>query len=525
MDEEVWGNAITIDNRWPIQAGSCLSLKDQYLQDNVTELAQYLVGFTDGGIAPGGCVQVDNNQPIDTGSLVNQYFNGTLSVLDANGAARTIPLNNTAASGVYNEGNLLAGEIENEGAGFGPQIATYGSLPMTSYSVSSWSSLCATAGTCTISQVVGPDGPNGNMLAAEMDTSHTAADIVIGTDTRATYAGDRYLIWSWGRPGINETNIYGFVGNAIGLNNAFYISAGTGIDFAPTAGNGGNIHACSPGAFGSGLAYNGYSPQVAICTITTGYSIPSAINFHLTATNGATSQTWGNQIAEPGWAFIPGPNNPACTAAGTCNLSADQIEEARRDQYHGFVPPNSTAGQAVTGEPIVVNNPNVASQSSLTYNSGHAPTPGSSTTASWAPDSSGHFTISDGPGAFVKPCTATNGVCAPQPVDCHTACSPTAAQLTNAIVTNYAQTTANVSITGPALTAGMTFLMTVETAQAGNYWRYHSTGANIYLDGSSTPVTNIIFAAPALGNSFSCFVSPNAGFMKCTTLAGTSSSS
>ncbi len=352
MYEEVWGNAITIDNRWPIQAGSCLSLKDQYLQDNVTQLAQYLVGFTDGGIAPGGCMQVDNNQPIDTGSLVNPYFNGTLSVLDANNAVRGIPLNNTAASGVYNEGNLLASEIENEGAGFGPQIATYGSLPMTSYSVSSWSGLCAAAGTCTISQVVGPDGPNGNMLAAEIDTSHTAADIIIGADTRATYAGDRYLIWSWGRPGINETNIYGFVGTAIGINNAFYISGGSGINFASTAGNGGNIHACSPSAFGSGLLYNGYSPQVAICTITTGSSSPSAINFHLTATDGATSQTWGNQIAEPGWAFIPGPNNPACTAAGTCNLSADQIEEARRDQYHGFVPPGMSAGAAATGETV-----------------------------------------------------------------------------------------------------------------------------------------------------------------------------
>jgi hypothetical protein len=356
MYEEVWGNAITIDNRSPIQAGSCLSLKDQYLQDNVTQLAQYLVGFTDGGIAPGGCVQVDNNQPIDTGSLVNQYFNGNLSVLDANGAARTIPLNNTAASGVYNEGNLLAGEIENEGAGFGPQIATYGSLPMASYSVSSWSSLCATAGTCTVHAVVGPDGPNGQAVSAEMDTASVAADIQIGTWTGATYPGDHFIAWAWGRPGsgVNQNNITGFVGTAIGTNNAFYIG-GAGIAFASTMGNGGWNNVCSPSAFGSGLANNGWSSQVAICTITTGNSTPSAINFHLTASNGATSYTWGNQIAEPGWAFIPGPNNPACTAAGTCNLSADQIEEARRDQYHGFVPPGMSAGTAATGETVSAN--------------------------------------------------------------------------------------------------------------------------------------------------------------------------
>ena len=75
------------------------------------------------------------------------------------------------------------------------------------------------------------------------------------------------------------------------------------------------------------------------------------------------------------------------------------------------MPPSSTAGHAVTGEPIDVNNPNLPSQSSLTYNSGHAPTPGSSTTATWAPDSSGNFTVSDGTGAFARPCTAGNGLC------------------------------------------------------------------------------------------------------------------
>jgi hypothetical protein len=63
----------------------------------------------------------------------------------------------------------------------------------------------------------------------------------------------------------------------------------------------------------------------------------------------------GNQFAQPFWVFIPGPNNPACTAAGTCNLSADQIEGARRDQYHGFVPPGMSAGTAATGEIVSAN--------------------------------------------------------------------------------------------------------------------------------------------------------------------------
>jgi len=116
----------------------------------------------------------------------------------------------------------------------------------------------------------------------------------------------------------------------------------------------------------------------------------------------------------------------------------------------------------------------------------------------------------------------------PQPIACATACSPTAAQLSNALISNYGQAASNIQITGPTVTAGMNFIMIVGTAQASNYWRYTSTTANIYLDGSGTAVTNIIFAAPAIGNSFSCFsfqTGSSTYSLKCTTLAGTSSSS
>lgn len=116
----------------------------------------------------------------------------------------------------------------------------------------------------------------------------------------------------------------------------------------------------------------------------------------------------------------------------------------------------------------------------------------------------------------------------PQLVDCSAACAPTAAQLSNALVKNFGQTTANVQITGPTVAAGMNFIMTVGTAQAANYWRYTSTTTNIYLDGSSTGVTNIIFAAPAVGNTFSCFsfqIGASTYALKCATLAGTSTSS
>ncbi len=132
------------------------------------------------------------------------------------------------------------------------------------------------------------------------------------------------------------------------------------------------------------------------------------------------------------------------------------------------------------------------------------------------------------------PTTLTSGTIVPaagitpQSVDCHTACSPTAAQLSNARVWNYGQAAANVQVTGPTVAAGMNFFMVVGTAQGANYWRYTSTTANIYLDGGASAVTNIIFAAPAVGNSFSCFsfqIGASTYALKCTTLAGTSTSS
>ena len=151
-----------------------------------------------------------------------------------------------------------------------------------------------------------------------------------------------------------------------------------------------------------------------------------------------------------------------------------------------------------------------------------------------------HATVVQGVGIYSAiaagdlPTTLTSGTIVPaagitpQSIDCHTACSPTAAQLSNAQVWNYGQAASNVQVTGPTVAAGMNFLMVVGTAQGANYWRYTSTTANIYLDGGASAVTNIIFAAPAVGNSFSCFsfqIGASTYALKCTTLAGTSTSS
>ncbi len=350
--EEAWGNTVSIDNRLGIQAPNCLSLLNPNTQDNISLFGQPIIGYTDGNLAPSGCAQT-SFATLYGNPLTNAYFNGNITDTETAQATRSFPPNNTASSGVYNEGNLLTGEIENEGASFPPSLIPYASLPMTTYTISGLQALCATAGNCTISQVVGPDGPNGNMLAFEMRTSSSGATIAITTDTRATYAGDHYIIGSWVRPGLNQTVTQGEIPpDNIGANNSFYIYEGTSVDYAPTSGTGGNNNYCTPGAFGTQLSGNGWAPEVAICTITTGYSTSYPTTFYLTTSAGTSGVTTGNQYAEPFMVFIPGPNNPACTAAGTCNLTNDQIEEARRDQYHGFVPPGMSAGAAATGETV-----------------------------------------------------------------------------------------------------------------------------------------------------------------------------
>ena len=302
------------------------------------------MGYTDSGPAS-GCVEIDNNNTVDTGALTNPYFNGNLSVNGiAVGTYLASPANQSASTGVYNEGNQLKGEIENEGANFGPQILPFGSLPVTNYSQADLATACSTY--CTAATVVGPDGPGGAMPAVGITNGTGGLNVVVATDNRATYAGDHYLYWSWVAPFPGQPFTLG--GGNVGDENTFNLfTAGTDT-FAPT--NCGTVSCSSsyayPQAFGTILAYNGWHPEVAIATIVAGDSTPHNVSFYLT-TGGL-----GGQFGEPGWTFIPGPNNPACTAAGTCTLTATDIESARQDHYHGCVPPNQSAGAVVTCEAI-----------------------------------------------------------------------------------------------------------------------------------------------------------------------------
>jgi hypothetical protein len=270
------------------------------------------------------------------------------------GTAFFVPVNNSAPSAVYNQGSAIQGEIANKGADFGPQILPFGSLPVTGFTQAALATSCAGySPACTATTVPGPDGPSGQMPALQVVSGGNGSGAVIGTVSNATYAGDHFIYWSWVRPIPGQQFTYG--GGNSGNNNSFNIDS-EGVDtFAPTncgTSSCGTQHSALPYAFGPQLAYNGWYPQVAIATILAGSSTPH--NIVLTI-SGESASGAGNQWAAPGWTFIPGPNNPACTAAGTCNLSADQIEEARRDQYHGFVPPGMSAGVTATGETVSAN--------------------------------------------------------------------------------------------------------------------------------------------------------------------------
>ena len=145
-----------------------------------------MLGYTDNE-APSGCAEIDNNNTVDTGALTNPYFNGNLSV---NGTAHGTVLGRPGKSdrhraGVYNEGNMIKGEIENEGANFGPQMFPFGSLPITT-SPATWASYCTTYSDCTVTNVVGPDGPGGEMRAAQLTSLTTTG----GGPTIGTWTGE-----------------------------------------------------------------------------------------------------------------------------------------------------------------------------------------------------------------------------------------------------------------------------------------------------------------------------------------------
>jgi len=346
--EEPPNAAVTIDNRsgGGNLLANCLVIEHSLVQDAVYDEPQYWVSYTDLEAA-GGCVEFNDLNMGSASALTNAYYNGTVHTQGTPGISFVYPLNASSPSGNYLMGNAIAGEVEGIGSAFGPSVLPFGSLAINT-SPSYWAGICATYNDCTVTNVVGPDGPGGKIQAGELDNVSTnGGGIPIGTWSGATYAGDHFIYGTWLKPGANRPFPVGYAARG----SAFELSTQGTDTFAGQT----NPSAADPGAFGTRIANNGWYPQVAVATIATGQATTHNITFGITAgqTGGdPTGAGNGNQFAQPFWAFVPGPNNPACTAAGTCNLTIDQIVKAQRDQYHGCVPPNLPAGATATCEAV-----------------------------------------------------------------------------------------------------------------------------------------------------------------------------
>jgi hypothetical protein len=144
------------------------------------------------------------------------------------------------------------------------------------------------------------------------------------------------------------------------------------------------------------------------------------------------------------------------------------------------------------------------------------------------------WTASTGTGSPVmstSPVLTTASV-TPQAIDCSANCTPTAAQLSNAIVGNYGQSPTSsgvVTVTAPALVAGINFVMIQGTAltSTGGF-RLDAGASSLYLDGSSTAQRYATFTAQPISSSLSCFsfkTNTSTWLLKCTTLSGTSAGS
>ena len=153
---------------------------------------------------------------------------------------------------------------------------------------------------------------------------------------------------------------------------------------------------------------------------------------------------------------------------------------------------------------------------------------------------SGNHLIADGtnwvttaPTGTGTPVSATSPVLTtasitPQAIDCAATCTPTAAQLSNAIVGNYGQSptsSGTVTVTAPALVAGINFVMTQGTALTSTgVWRLDAGASSLYLDASTTAQRYATFTAQAVSVALSCYsfkVGGSTWALRCTTLAGT----
>jgi hypothetical protein len=340
---------VVVDNRTAMDTTSCLWIHDDALQDNVTETAVSYLAYTNRESPSLACYKLDSLAISLTSNYTNPYFNDAVSI-ERTPYGTMLPVNTSAATPPINDGVEYQGASSGSGAGFGPQILPFGSLPINN-SPSSWASTaspngCASPNTCTVvtSGVSCPDGPQATskMQCAELDGPGSA--FTIGTWTGSTYAGDQFIYGCYVRPGANFSFPQGLQDQ-----DAFMLAT-NGTDAFTLNGYGGTSYTTPSFGFGTRLSHNSWYPLIAIATIATGESASHAISFLIgsgNGNNGSAGAGYGNQFSNCRWAFIPGPNSPSYAG-----VTSDEVAFARDNQYRGAAPSNTGAGMAATGETI-----------------------------------------------------------------------------------------------------------------------------------------------------------------------------
>ena len=167
-----------------------------------------------------------------------------------------------------------------------------------------------------------------------------------------------------------------------------------------------------PAAMAAGAAQK-VNPTTQInWPLATGTTSPSA-----SCTSSIYGQPYTNRstgdfyvCAVSGWVLVAGGGGGGVGGSGTTGFYA--LWTAATTLGNGSLDDGvTTAGFDTFSKPVQVICSTCATQVDLTYNSGHAPTPGSSTTASFAPNTSGQGTLSEAGAAYDRICTHSNGQC------------------------------------------------------------------------------------------------------------------
>lgn len=125
------------------------------------------------------------------------------------------------------------------------------------------------------------------------------------------------------------------------------------------------------------------------------------------STNGTANQVWGmnSGASAQGWQTVSGGITGLTTGFLPAATSATAIGNSHVDD--GV----TNTGTVTSSEPIAINCTSCASQFGLTYMTGFAPAVGTSTTALFAPNTSGQATFSEAGAAYSRVCLAGNSVC------------------------------------------------------------------------------------------------------------------